>query len=115
MESLALYGGNPVVSCQIDRPSPFGRRELVVASEVIRSGVLSKAGRGAAVVAFEGSFATFHGVRYAVSTNSGTAALHTAVVALGIKGGDEVLVPALTFVSSASAVLQERDVLHGSP
>ncbi len=53
---------------------------------------------------FESAFADFCGVRYAVSCNSGTAALHVALLALGIGPGDEVIVPTLTFVATANAV-----------
>ena len=50
-------------------------------------------------------FATFCGTDYAVSASNGTTALHLALVALGIKEGDEIIVPDLTFVATANAVL----------
>jgi perosamine synthetase len=53
---------------------------------------------------FENLFATLHGCRAALSVASGTAALHLAMAELGIGPGDEVLVPALTFVATANAV-----------
>ena len=53
---------------------------------------------------FETSFAKFHNMKFAVSCNSGTAALHIALLSLGIKKGDEVLVPALTYVASINAI-----------
>jgi perosamine synthetase len=59
---------------------------------------------GTFVSAFEDAFAAFCGVRHAVATNSGTAALHLALAALGIGPGDEVIVPSLTFVATANAV-----------
>lgn len=55
--------------------------------------------------AFEQAFAARHGVEEAVSTVTGTAALHTALVELGIGPGDEVIVPDLTFIASANPVL----------
>ena len=58
------------------------------------------------VGAFEQAFARYVGVRYAVSVSSGTAALHLALHALGIGGGDEVIVPTFTFVATANAVTQ---------
>jgi perosamine synthetase len=54
---------------------------------------------------FEGAFAELCRVRHAVSCSNGTAALHLALLALGLRPGDEVIVPTLTFVSTANAVL----------
>lgn len=54
--------------------------------------------------AFEDAFASRHGAAEAVSTVTGTAALHTALVDLGIGPGDEVIVPDLTFVASANPI-----------
>ena len=62
------------------------------------------AAKGRFVREFEALFARMHGQADAVSTASGTAALHLAMVELGLGPGDEVLVPALTFVASANAV-----------
>src|ERR1700728_1595081 len=54
---------------------------------------------------FEAQFAEFCGVRHAVACANGTAAIHVALLALGLAPGDEVIVPALTFVASANPVL----------
>ncbi len=53
---------------------------------------------------FEQAFADFCGVRYALACTNGTVALHLALLALGIGQGDEVVVPALTYVATANAV-----------
>ncbi|MBI1860402.1 MAG: DegT/DnrJ/EryC1/StrS family aminotransferase [Deltaproteobacteria bacterium] len=53
---------------------------------------------------FEETFARWCGTRYAVSCCNGTAALHVALLALGVKPGDEVIVPTLTFVATVNAV-----------
>jgi perosamine synthetase len=53
---------------------------------------------------FEQEFARFCQVRHAVATNNGTAALHLALVALGIQLGDEVIVPTVTYIATANAV-----------
>lgn len=53
---------------------------------------------------FETEFAEYIGVRHALSTSSCTGALHLALVALGVKAGDEVIVPDLSWVATASAV-----------
>lgn len=60
---------------------------------------------GFRVRAFESAFAKFCGVRDAVAVDSGTAALHLALLALGIGPGDEVIVPANTFIATAAAVV----------
>lgn len=59
---------------------------------------------GAAVAAFEHRFAAFCGTRHAIGTANGTDALHMVFRALGIGPGDEVVVPANTFVATAEAV-----------
>ncbi len=59
---------------------------------------------GPSVQAFERDFAAHVGVRHAIGTNSGTSALHLALLAAGIGPGDEVIVPAMTFLATAAAV-----------
>ncbi|NLC72082.1 MAG: DegT/DnrJ/EryC1/StrS family aminotransferase [Desulfuromonadaceae bacterium] len=53
---------------------------------------------------FEEAFAEFCNVKYAVACSNGTAALHLALLALGLEPGDEVLIPDLTFIATANAV-----------
>ena len=60
--------------------------------------------KGEFIGEFEESFARYIGARHAVATCNGTTALHLALEALGVGAGDEVLVPTLTFVSTANAV-----------
>ena len=59
---------------------------------------------GPAVKNFEERYAEFTETKYAIGVNSGTSALHLALTALGIGPGDEVIVPAMTFLATASAV-----------
>jgi dTDP-4-amino-4,6-dideoxygalactose transaminase len=80
----------------------FDRRELESVNAVIKGKWLSMGGM---VKEFEDRFAQYVGTKYAIATSSGTAALHLALRALDIKDGDEVLVPSITFVASANAVL----------
>ena len=68
----------------------------------LRSGQLAQ---GPRVAAFEAAFAEYIGTRHAIGVNSGTAALHVALVAHGIGAGDEVIVPAFSFAATANAVL----------
>lgn len=60
---------------------------------------------GEAVAAFERAFAEYVGARYAIALCNGTATLHTALVALGVKPGDRVAVPPLTMSATTIAVL----------
>ena len=70
--------------------------------ETLRSGWLTT---GRKVKQLEADFASYVGAREAVAVNSGTAALHLALDAIGLKEGDEVLVPTMTFAASAEVVL----------
>jgi dTDP-4-amino-4,6-dideoxygalactose transaminase len=80
----------------------LGEEEKRALCEVIDSRWLTM---GERVAAFEKAFAKMHGVDNAVAVNSCTAALHLSLKALNIGPGDEVLVPSLTFVATANAVL----------
>lgn len=80
----------------------FPGNEKTYVLDCVESSWISSAGKY--VKAFERAFAEFCGVRYAVSCNSGTAALHVSLLALGVGPGDEVIVPTLTFVATANAV-----------
>jgi perosamine synthetase len=60
--------------------------------------------QGAFLERFERDFAAFAGTRHALATCNGTAAVHLALLALGVEPGDEVIVPTLTFVATANAV-----------
>src|SRR5207344_2203306 len=75
--------------------------EAEAVREVLRSGQLTM---GAKVEEFERAVASAVGVTHAAAVSSGTAALHLAVLALGIGPGDEVIVPAYTFPATANAV-----------
>jgi len=70
--------------------------------DALRSGWITT---GPKVHQFEDEFASFLGAQHAVAVNSGTAALHVALEAIGLKEGDEVIVPTLTFAATAEAVL----------
>jgi len=65
---------------------------------------------GENVFKFEEEFARYVGVRCAVSTSSGTAALHIAFIALGLKPGDEVVTTPLSFIATANAIIHAAGV-----
>lgn len=75
--------------------------DVIAVLDCLRSGWLTM---GPRTLAFEAAFADTVGGMHAVAVSSGTAALHLALLAAGIGPGDEVLVPALTFVATAGAV-----------
>jgi len=82
---------------------PFlGDNELKYVTDCINSSWISSIGKY--VTEFENKFANFCNCRYAISTMNGTVALHLALETLGIKPGDEVIVPSLTFIATANAV-----------
>ncbi len=104
-DRLAIDGGDPVRR----RLLPYGRQmirpeDLRAVSDTLVSDWLTT---GPKVREFEQAFARFTHAGEAVAVNSGTAALHTAMHALGVGPGDEVIVPALTFVASANCVIYQ--------
>lgn len=84
---------------QVFKPS-LGEEELDALRAIFETGWI---GLGPKTAEFEERFAEYVGAKYAVGVNSATAALHLACVALGIGPGDEVIVPTITFVSTAHA------------
>jgi len=86
---------------------PYGRQwvdedDVSAVADVLRSDWLTT---GPKVAEFEESFAQVVGARHAVAVNSGTAALHATLHALGVRPGDEVIVPAMTFAATANCVI----------
>jgi len=84
----------------------IGEEEVEAVVNVLKSGILTHAlGAGPMVKRFEEDFARFVEAKHAIAVNSGTAALHMAVVAAGVKRGDEVVLPSFTFVATAETVV----------
>ena len=86
---------------------PYGRQwikddDIKAVIDVLKSDWLTT---GPSIDAFEKAVAEFVGAQYSVAVSSGTAALHTAMYAAGIKTGDEVIVPTMTFAATANAVV----------
>lgn len=88
----------------------MGEEEVQAVSEVIRSGWLTM---GARTFEFERQFAAYVGAPYAIAVSSCTAGLHLCLEAIGLRPGDEVLVPTTTFTATAEVVtyLGARPVL----
>jgi perosamine synthetase len=101
-DALAIDGGTPVRSTLL----PYGRQSIEegdtnAVSKALLSDFLTT---GPQVSAFEKEFAAYTGAAEAVAVSSGTTALHCSMYALGIGPGDEVIVPAMTFIATANAV-----------
>jgi len=124
MSRLAIFGGTP----QRTKPFPswpaFDENEEQALLEVLRSGKWWRYSYGEAVelkelevdqprskvAEFQEAFARFQGARYGIACANGTAAIEVALKGLGVGPGDEVIVPAYTFIATASAVLMVNAV-----
>lgn len=80
----------------------IGESEIASVTQCLRSRWI---GLGAKVEEFERAFAHYKGVAHAAAVSSGTAAIHLALVALGIGSGDEVIAPAMTFCSTVHSIV----------
>jgi len=106
---LAINGGEPTIKNQLGKPWPiFDEKDEKTLLEVLRSG---KWWRGAyekpsdsKVGQFEDAFAAYQHAKYGIAVSNGTQALECALKAASVSPGDEVIVPALTFVATATAV-----------
>jgi dTDP-4-amino-4,6-dideoxygalactose transaminase len=103
---LALFGATPVTSKEAHRVWPFvGDGERQAVARVLDRGILSGAFAPESV-ALEQEFARFVGAKHCLLTHCGTSALVLALAAAGVRGGDEVIVPAYSFVATPLAVVQ---------
>lgn len=103
MEKLAILGGRPIRDTYLS----YGKQtvddsDIQAVVDVLKSDYLTT---GPFVKEFEEKVANYVGSKYAVAVSNGTAALHMACFAAGIKEGDEVIVSPMTFAASANAVL----------
>lgn len=80
----------------------LGEEELKNVTEAVKSGWISS--KGKFITEFEEKFAQYCGVKYGIATCNGTVALHLALTSLNIGKGDEVIIPALTFIATANVV-----------
>lgn len=89
----------------VSQPS-IGAKEIEYVSDAVASGWVSSLGKY--IEAFEQAFAKFCGTEFALAVSNGTTGLHLALTSLGIKAGDEVIIPDLTFIATANAVSYTR-------
>ena len=104
-EKLAIDGGPKAVSNKLTGWPQFDEAAIDAVTRVLRSGKVNY-WTGSEGMEFEKRFADWQGSKFAISTNSGTSALHVALAALGIGPGDEVIVPSYTFIASSFSVVQ---------
>src|SRR5690606_18988957 len=110
MDKLAFYGGEKTITKEFPWPI-FSEDEVEAVGEVVKSrdwGVSDAPNNR--VLAFEKQFASYTNAKHAVSVVNGSVALRIALIASGIKPGDEVIVPAMTFIATASIVIEANCV-----
>ena len=106
MKDAMTLTSSPAEPITMSAPD-IGEREHELVGQVLRSGTLSG---GPFAVEFERSMASLLGVRHAVAVSSGTSGLHAAVIAAGLREGDEVITTSFSFVASANCVIYERAI-----
>ena len=107
---LAINGGKRTVPEGLEKPwPPITQQDIDAVVGVLRSGVLWGP-MEEQVVGLQEDFAGYIGAKHALVVNSGTAALHAAVVAAGIGPGDEVITPAYSFWATSQAVLAHNGI-----
>lgn len=110
-ERLALDGGTPVIPEPLPGASGgpgvsmIDDREIEAVAELLRTGQLFRHNPNSQVRAFEREAAAKIGVQHALMVNSGTSALICGLTGVGIGPGDEVIVPAYTYIATAAAVV----------
>jgi dTDP-4-amino-4,6-dideoxygalactose transaminase len=109
-EKLAINGGTPILKREDYKNWPvITEDDRRFVNEVLDSGVVAGA-TGAQAVALQKEFGEFVGAKHCLTTCSGTAALHMALAAVDVGPGDEVLVPAYTFLATASCVMHQMAI-----
>ncbi len=101
--------GTPTQTLALHEPE-FAGREWEYVKDCIDTGWVSSV--GSYVDRFERDLAAYTGVPHAVATSNGTSALHVCLLLAGVRPGDEVLLPALTFIATANAVSYAGAVPH---
>jgi len=104
-DELAIDGGPKAVTNALASWPQFDENAIRAVEQVLRSGKVNY-WTGPHGMEFEKKFAAWQGSKFAISTSSGTSALHVALSALGIGPGDEVIVPSYTFIASSFSIVQ---------
>ena len=108
MSKLAIYGGPKTIRDGEVKPwPPVDETDEKLVLNALHA---TSQARGPHNLAFEKEFCEYNGNKFALFTNSGTAALHMSLVGCGIGAGDHVLVPAFTWSSSATCILHHNAI-----
>jgi dTDP-4-amino-4,6-dideoxygalactose transaminase len=105
MNKLAIDGGERINKVPFPAWPSFEPSTIERAMEPLRTGKVNY-WTGQLGVRFEEAWARWNGAKYAITTTNGTSALHTALSALGIGPGDEVICPSYSFIASSFCILQ---------
>lgn len=109
MEKLAIEGGEPFRKTPFPGRTPFGDEEVELVTRAIRSQNLFQ-WSGTMVSDFERGFAELYGAKHAVSSTSGTAAIHLAVGTIDPNPGDEIITAPISDLGSVSPILQQNAI-----
>jgi dTDP-4-amino-4,6-dideoxygalactose transaminase len=104
-EELAINGGVRTITKSFGWPV-FDQSEVNAVAAVIQSGRWGNPDCGDEVARFESEFAAYCGSKYAITCVNGSVSLRLALIACGVKPGDEVIVPPYTFITTASSVIE---------
>ena len=105
VNQLAFYGGPKTVSKQFPWPI-YDEAEVNAVVEVVKSGAWANPNCDGLVAKFEMEFSAFCGSKYAITCANGSVAIRLALMACGVKPGDEVLIPPYSFIATASVVVE---------
>ena len=104
MGKLAVTGGTPVGRVRLAPWPPVDDDDRRALLEVLESREWCRLHENSVADAFEKEFAVYHDAKHCVAVANGTVAIELALLAAGIEAGDEVIVPAVTFIATVSAV-----------
>jgi len=109
VEKLALYGGKKAKTVPYGTGRRFGEAELTQLSEALEQNTLFY-WKGGKAKQFSEKFAEMYGAKHCVCTSSGTAAIHTALGAVGVTAGDEVITAPITDMGSVIGILYQNAI-----
>lgn len=108
-DAPAIAGGEPAKRTPYGREKRYGQEELRELEEALDQGTLFYA-QGKKVRKLEEAFASQNGVRFAIACSSGTAAIHSALIAIGLSPGDEVITSPITDIGTVVPILYQGGV-----
>jgi dTDP-4-amino-4,6-dideoxygalactose transaminase len=104
-EDLAINGGPKTINKEFPWPI-YDQTEVDAVTDIVKSGVWANPNCDGQVLEFEKKFAEYCGTKYALSCANGSIALRLALIACGVRPGDEVIIPPYTFIATASIVVE---------